>query len=170
MNNIKCSECGLVNWATDVECKRCKSLLTVQERRAQQVLKPTDRMAEQLDAFLPQEPPFFSTGLRLLAGLLAFTIVSVVVIRVLGLEHSTLAIGFSLILMLIGVVLLFVSQIWMLVRIFEQSIGWGLGSIFIPIVGLIAIILFWENTKRPFVGQLVCLGIMFFAMQIAVRA
>jgi hypothetical protein len=155
--NIKCSECGLVNWATEVECKRCKALLTVQDRRA-----------EQLMAFEPEVRPFFSKGLTFLTGLLAFSVLSTIVSRVLGLEHSDAAKGVAILLMLSGLVLMLVTHIWMLVRIFEQSIGWGLGSLFVPFVGLIAVIKFWENTKRSFVGQLVCFGIMIFAAQISV--
>jgi hypothetical protein len=159
MNNIKCSECGLVNWADQIECKRCKALLTVQEK-----------MAERFSAFTPEAKPFFSTGLKLLTALLGLTIVSLVATRILGLEHSDLAMGISVALVLIGLVLMLLAHLWLIIRIFEQSVAWGLGSLFIPLVGLIAIIKFWENTKRSFVGQLVCFGIMIFGAMITTKS
>lgn len=156
--NIKCSECGLVNWATEIECKRCQALLTVQGKRA-----------EQLIAFEPEVRPFFTKGLTILMGLLVCCVVSAIASRVLGIEHSDLAKMVAILLMLVGLVLMLVAHIWLLVRIFEQSIGWGLGSVFVPFVGLVAIIKFWENTKRSFVAQLVCFGIMMSAALIAVK-
>ena len=155
--NTKCSECGLVNWATEVECKRCKSLLTVQ-----------DKMAEQLMAFEPEVQPFFNKGLTLLTGRLVCTILTALVSRGSGLAESDVAKMVAILFMLVGLVLMLVTHIWLIVRIFEQSVGWGLGALFVPLVGLIAIIKFWDNTKRSFVGQLVCFGIMMVAAQIAV--
>jgi hypothetical protein len=147
MNNVKCFQCGLVNWSSEVECKRCGALLTVQEIRAQHL------------AYIATEPqPFFSRGLQLLTGLLGLTIVFVVFSRLIGFDRET-SMMLSLPFMLAGLALLFVSHIWTLVRIFEQSIGWGLGSMFVPLVGLIAVFMFWENTKRSFVAQWVCTGI-----------
>lgn len=155
--NTKCFNCGLVNWATEVECKRCKSLLTVQ-----------DKMADQLMAFEPEDQPFFNKGLTLLAGLLVCTILAALVSRIFGFAESDAAKMVAILFMVVGLLLMLVTHIWLVVRIFEQSVGWGLGALFIPLVGLIAIIKFWDNTKRSFVGQLVCFGIMMVAAQIAV--
>jgi hypothetical protein len=47
-------------------------------------------------------------------------------------------------------------------------VGWGLASLFLPIVGLVAVIQFWEKTKRSFVGQMVCAGIVFVGIGIGV--
>jgi hypothetical protein len=33
---------------------------------------------------------------------------------------------------------------------FKKSVWWGLGSLFIPLVGLIFVILNWQETKKPF--------------------
>lgn len=151
MNNIKCAQCGLVNWSSDIECKRCRALLTVQELRAQSL------------AFVMPEPqPFFSRGLQLLTGFLGLATVLVVMSRLIGFDRET-AIMLAIPFMLAGLALLFVSHIWLLVRIFEQSIGWGLGALFVPLVGLIAVFMFWENTKRSFVAQWVCTGIIMVA-------
>ena len=148
MNNIKCAECGLVNWATELECKRCKSLLTVQ-----------DNQADQLIAYAPEARPFFSTGLKILCGVLGLAIVMMVVSRVAGLEHTDFAMVLSVVFLLTGILLMVIAHIWLIIRIFEQSIGWGLGSLAVPLVFLIAIIKFWDNTKRSFVGQWLCFGI-----------
>ncbi|HSS19016.1 MAG TPA: hypothetical protein VLL54_02985 [Pyrinomonadaceae bacterium] len=151
MSNIKCSECGLVNWADQVECKRCQALLTVQEKVAAQLIGG------------PEEKPFFTRGLTLLTGLLVFAILSAIVSRVFGLEKSDVAKMIAIMLMFSGSLLMLLAHVWLLIRIFEQSIGWGLGALFVPLVGLVAIVKFWENTKRSFVSQLVCVGIMISA-------
>ena len=52
------------------------------------------------------------------------------------------------------------THIWLLLRIFDQSIGWGLASLFIPIVMLIAVAQFWQKTKHSFVGQFICAAII----------
>jgi hypothetical protein len=151
MNNVKCFQCGLVNWSSDIECKRCGALLTVQEIRAQHL------------AYIAPEPqPFFSRGLQLLTALLGVAMVFVPLSRLLRFDSETAAVV-ALPFVLAGLVLMFVAHIWLLVRIFEQSIGWGLGSLFVPLVGLIAVFMFWENTKRSFVAQWVCAAIMLVA-------
>ena len=155
MNNIKCAQCGLVNWTTDVECKRCGSLLTVQEKQARQ-----------FGAFAPGPQPFFSNGLKILTAILILAFVVVVLTRGLHIISGDTAAGFSVTFMLLGLVLMLLTHIWLVIRIFEQSVAWGLGTLCIPIVGLIATIKFWENTKRSFVGQLVCVGIMIVGAQI----
>ena len=95
----------------------------------------------------------------MLSGLLLLATISLVVSRALGVEKSDGALVIAVIFMLIGIVLMLVAHLWLIVRIFEESIGWGLGSLFIPIVCFIAIIKFWDNTKRSFVGQWLCFGI-----------
>jgi len=152
MNNIKCIDCGLVNWASDIECRRCGSLLTVQEKRAQILA------LEQSEA-----KPFLTSGLQLLLVLLGLELVVGLVSQIFQLP-TDLAAGASLIAVAIGFLLLIVCHIWLLARIFEQSVAWGLGALFVPLVGIIAIGKFWEHTKRSFVGQLICVGIVLMAM------
>ncbi len=148
MNSVKCFECGLVNWSGEIECKRCRALLTVQELRAQQLINIT-----------PEPQPLFNRGLQFLTGIMAAALILVVVTRLLNFDRDT-AVVVALPFVLVGLVLMFVTHIWLLVRIFEQSIGWGLGSLFVPLVGLIAVFMFWENTRRSFVGQFICTGII----------
>src|SRR6185295_6690447 len=108
MNNIKCNECGLVNWADQTECKRCGSLLTVQHLRAKQLI-----------AMTPEPRPLFSKGLKFLTGLLALTLVTALVSRILGIGDSDFAVMAAILFMFSGMLLLLVGQVWTIVRIFE---------------------------------------------------
>jgi hypothetical protein len=154
MNNVKCAQCGLVNWSTEVECKRCGSLLTVQGKSEPNIEIDTE------------SKPFLSGGLKFLTAILALATLTLLLSRVFDLLDPETAAVFAVIFMLAGIALLLLTHIWLLVRIFEQSIAWGLGALFLPLVGLIAVAKFWDKTRRSFVGQLVCMGIMLVASQI----
>jgi hypothetical protein len=156
MNSIKCVACGLVNWATEEKCKRCGALLAEQEQ-----------FPPEPYSYAVEVRPFFSGGLKFLTGLLGLTFLALIVCRVLDVFGADASVAVSVIFMMLGVLLTFVTHIWLLVRIFEESIGWGLGSTFIPLVCLVAVIMFWEKTKRSFVGQLVCGGIVLVGALIA---
>ena len=170
MNSIKCPECGLVNFATASECKRCHmSFVSEQESYDAQYDNA------QYHGYCPQNqepektPRVFSGGVVFLTGILVLGIVILVLqqgFHAFGPElGNTLGFGLAL----IGIALLVVTHIWLLIRIFEQSIGWGLASLFLPIVGLVAIFQFWEKTKRSFVGQFVSVAIMCVGFGIAAR-
>ena len=77
---------------------------------------------------------------------------------------ADLAVMIVLPIMLVASLLYFATQVLLLVRIFQQSIGWGLGTLFIPFVAIIAIIKFWEHTKRPFIGSLLCAAIIIMGL------
>jgi hypothetical protein len=155
MNKIKCLECGLVNWPDAVECKRCRALLTVQEMSAQQ---------SHYDTHEPK--PVFSGVIKFLTATLALATVAVVLARVFHLIEGDAAEILAFIFILVGLVFSFLSQICLIVRIFQQSVWWGIGSLFLPFVGLIALILFWEKTRRSFLGQMICLGILLISINI----
>src|SRR5690349_13843694 len=53
-------------------------------------------------------------------------------------------------LMTVGGIAAFVGSIWLLVLAFQESIGWGLASLFIPFVLLIFAIMFWNKSAKPF--------------------
>ena len=53
-----------------------------------------------------------------------------------------------------GFLLLVVGGIWFIVTAFRESILWGLGVLFVPLVPLIFLILEWPSAKRPFFWQL----------------
>lgn len=54
------------------------------------------------------------------------------------------------IMIFLGVVLAFVSNIWFLVAAFRVSIWWGLACLFLPIVSCFFLIVHWDVAKRPF--------------------
>ena len=151
MSNIKCSKCGLVNWVTETNCRRCQSLLD-----AQDYSKP------QYDPSLSLErQPLFSGVVKVLTAILALGTVALLFFRIFHPFDKDTTLGIAVIFMLVGMAVGCIAGIWTVVRIFEQSIWWGLAALFIPFAGLFAIARFWEKTKRSFVGQMICIGIMF---------
>ena len=58
------------------------------------------------------------------------------------------------ILMGIGWLAAAIGGIWIVVIAFQESVLWGLGSLFIPLVALIYVVMHWENTKKPFLIEL----------------
>ena len=53
-------------------------------------------------------------------------------------------------LVILGGIAMFVGGIWLLVEAFKESVLWGLGSIFIPFVSLVFVIMHWDVSKTPF--------------------
>ena len=154
MSNIKCPQCGLVNWATDAECKKCKYLLQTQDMQ--------DYSKPQYDPSLSLESqPLFSGIVKVLTAILALGTVALLSSWIFHPFDTDTTMGIAAIFMLVGIALGCFASIWTVVRIFEQSIAWGLASLFIPFAGLFAIARFWEKTKRSFVGQLLCFGIVY---------
>ncbi len=43
-----------------------------------------------------------------------------------------------------------VGSIWLLVTAFQESILWGLGTLLVPFVGIIFVIMHWDAAKKPF--------------------
>jgi len=122
----------------------------------------------QSPAFEEKSPKVFSGGVVFLTGILIVAFVMLVTQQAFHPFEADTAKGFGGIVGLIGVLLLILTHIWLLIRIFEQSVGWGLASLFLPVAGYIAVGKFWEKTKRSFVGQLVCVGIVFVGFGIGV--
>ncbi len=52
----------------------------------------------------------------------------------------------------------------LLIAAFKESILWGLGCIFIPIVSLIFIIMHWPVAKKPFFIELAGVILMFIGI------
>jgi hypothetical protein len=57
-------------------------------------------------------------------------------------------------LLIVGGILSIVGGIWLLVVAFKESVWWGLGSFFIPFVGLVFAIMHWQVAKKPFLISL----------------
>ena len=154
MNSVKCPECGLTNWSTAPECKRCGALLATdyQSRGSQQ---GTGRYS--IDKEVHAEP-LFTTGIKLLTAMLAVTTAIFLAQHAFQPLSGPLAKEVAVWLALPALGLYVLAHIWLLIRIFEQSVGWGLASFFIPIALLFAVSRFWDKTKRSFVGQCICLA------------
>ena len=63
----------------------------------------------------------------------------------------------GLILLVIGFLIALVYGIQLLIVAFRTSIWWGLGSLFIPLVSLIFVIMYWPEAKRPFLRSLLAI-------------
>jgi hypothetical protein len=62
-------------------------------------------------------------------------------------------------LVYLGVIIAAVGGIWLLVVAFQKSVWWGLGSLLVPMVSLVFVILNWQDSKKPFLIQLAGLAL-----------
>lgn len=63
----------------------------------------------------------------------------------------------SLVLAGIGLLIFVIYGIKLLILAFQKSVLWGLGSIFVPFVILIFVIMHWAEAKGPFLKYLLCI-------------
>jgi len=165
MNSCRCPHCGLVNFSTSETCKRCSEPLFA-EPDAHETMDPQSRYwAPGLE---PEKPPIFSGVVMVLTGMLAIATI-VLLIQQVGhpLDKETAG-SVGVLFGLAGAGLYFMTHIWLLIRIFEQSIGWGIASLCLPFAQFGAIAKFWDTTRRSFVGQMICLGILFVGIAIGI--
>ncbi|MBV9926393.1 MAG: hypothetical protein JOZ96_15345 [Acidobacteria bacterium] len=158
MSNTKCPQCGLVNWSDAVACKRCGWQLDWQYRPA-----------SQFDSAAPEPEPLFSSTLTFLTAILLLAVAAFLshrVFHVIDLETAKIA---AVITMTGGIGLLILTHLWLVLRIFEQSASWGVATLCVPLAGLVAVTKFWEKTRRSFIGQLLCVGIVLVGSQIVPR-
>jgi len=59
------------------------------------------------------------------------------------------------ILVVIGLIIALVYGIILLVKAFQTHILWGLGSLFVPLVSLVFVIMHWDVAKKPFLMYLI---------------
>ncbi len=169
MNSIKCPGCGLVNFATASECKRCQmSFAPEPEAYDGQYANAEYQSYWPQDVETEKKQKLFSGGVVFLTGILTVGIAILILQQVFHPFDASTAKGVGGLVGLVGILFMFLTHIWLLIRIFEQSVGWGLASLFLPVVGLVAVAQFWEKTKRSFVGQMVCVGILFVGIGIGV--
>ena len=57
---------------------------------------------------------------------------------------------FAMILIAIGLIIALVYGIILLIKAFQTHILWGLGSLFVPFVSLVFVIMHWDIAKKPF--------------------
>ena len=62
--------------------------------------------------------------------------------------------GLSMCVVVFGALVCLASTFWTLVVWWKQGVMWFLGGLFLPFVGLIFLIKFWDEAKGPF-----CLGV-----------
>lgn len=65
-------------------------------------------------------------------------------------------------LSVLGFAMLFIGGIWLLVVAFRTNILWGIGSLLLPIIGLLFVMTHWQDAKKPFLWQLA--GVVVFVM------
>lgn len=70
----------------------------------------------------------------------------------------------GMIIMAIGAIGGLVFWIQILIVAFKKHIGWGLGSLFIPFVGLVFVFMNWQETKTPFLRALICFAVQIVGM------
>ena len=75
--------------------------------------------------------------------------------------------GLAAFLFVISICLWAFGGIWFLIVTFQESVGWGLGCLFVPFVSLIFLILHWDVAKKPFLVSL--LGTVTYIMAIAAQ-
>jgi hypothetical protein len=61
----------------------------------------------------------------------------------------------------IGALLCIVGGLWIVVNAFKESLWWGLGSLFIPLVGLIFAIMNFAENKIPLLLYVIGLVLLF---------
>ncbi|MDF7800623.1 hypothetical protein P4C99_14190 [Pontiellaceae bacterium B1224] len=72
----------------------------------------------------------------------------------------------SLSLLGLGFLISTVGSIWYIVACFQESIWWGLGALFVPLVELIFLFVHWERAKKPFLISLLGTGLAFVSVLI----
>lgn len=66
--------------------------------------------------------------------------------------------GFAL--MGIGFVAMLITGLVLIVRAFQASPLWGLAYLFVPFAALAFVVLHWDKAGKPFLGQLLGLGLL----------
>ena len=70
----------------------------------------------------------------------------------------------GMILMVVGGLAMLVFSIQVLIIAFKTSVGWGLASLFIPLVIIVFAIKHWDQCKTPFVRSLIGLVVYVVGM------
>jgi hypothetical protein len=73
-------------------------------------------------------------------------------------------------LFVIGALVMGVAGIVLLIKAFQTSVLWGLGYLFVPFVSLIFVIMYWQDTKKPFLYTLAGLVVFLVGMALSVPA
>ncbi len=60
----------------------------------------------------------------------------------------------GLVLLIAGGLVMGIAGIVLLTKAFQTSTLWGLGYLFVPFVSLIFVVMYWNDTKKPFLYML----------------
>ncbi len=63
-------------------------------------------------------------------------------------------------LVVIGCAITLFGNLWMLLAVFRTGLLWGLAYLLLPFIGLIWLVLHWEEGRRPFFCMLIGGGII----------
>ena len=77
---------------------------------------------------------------------------------------ETMLATLGVVAMWVGFLLLLVGGLFFIISAFRESLLWGLGVLFLPIVPLIFLIVHWHRAKGPFFIQLYGLGFVLLAV------
>jgi hypothetical protein len=56
--------------------------------------------------------------------------------------------------------------IWLLVKAFQESVGWGVACLLLPFVSIFFVFMHWPEAKRPFMVSMAGLGLQLIGMSI----
>jgi hypothetical protein len=57
----------------------------------------------------------------------------------------------GVVLWVLGLLAGIVGGLWLVAVAFQESVPWGLGCLFVPLVGVVFAIMHWEDAAKPFV-------------------
>ncbi len=151
MESRKCPECGLVSWVEEgtVSCQRCGGPLW--GKRSYGLRDPAE---------VANAESVFSGMIKFVTILLGVAVLVLMAVRVFSLSGTGAGKAIAVLFIVVGIGLIISMKIWFLIEVFSQSVGWGLASLFLPFGALIALIKFWERTRRPFFAHLLSTGII----------
>ena len=55
----------------------------------------------------------------------------------------------GLVLLILGLILAVIGHIGILIEAFKEGIAWGLGTLLVPFVALIFVVMHWQETRKP---------------------
>ena len=65
------------------------------------------------------------------------------------------------VLVIIGFGLVIIGGLGLLIAAFRESLLWGLGCLLLSPISLFFVVIHWDNAKKPFLLQLVGIGLLF---------
>lgn len=64
------------------------------------------------------------------------------------------------VILILGMATAMVGSIWLIVVAFQESSVWGMGCLFFAPVGLVFVVLHWDDAHKPFFVQLAGIAIL----------